>query len=629
MESRYAESLKRADPVLAEVFAKATADLDAQRWDESRAGFERILAAVPDHAPTMRRLAFVFDQQKRTSDAISWARKAAKDTSDVFNQMFLAELLSKQSDPDLRSEAMDLARSAYHKEATEESTLMLAQTAIRMGQLAPMREATAALEQLSSKEPAAQFFLAIGYAAQEEWSRADAALDKAVQLGLPAEAAADMRSKLGIEDRLATWRYVKIAGIVLGAWILGLGLIYFVGRFLSRRILGVIERALENPDALVTGTRGLRKAYAFSISAAAYYYFLSMPVLLAVVIGGAVAILWAIWMIGYIPIKLVIIVAIGVLATVWSILRSLFVRRPPMENPGRPILPEDAPKLWSVLREVAGKVGTRPVDRVFMTMGTELAVTERGPLNKRMRDQGERILMLGAGLLSCLTISELKVLLAHEYGHFSNRDTAGGDLAMTVNASLFATAISLAQSGVSAINPAWQFLRLYSNLFARITLGASRLQEMLADRFAALLYGPAAFAGGLSAVVRRSVWFDATVKEQVRLVEQQRQPIKNIYTPPALTSDCIVGLDNQFKEAMEAKPSEFDSHPPPNRRIALLKGYPEPAPSADADDEAWSLFPNREFLEADFTGKINDQLRDQGVLDTPLNQWGQTGPLAP
>jgi Zn-dependent protease with chaperone function len=325
-------------------------------------------------------------------------------------------------------------------------------------------------------------------------------------------------------------------------------------------------------------------------------------------------------MIGYIPVKLVLLVAIGVLATVWAVLRSLFVRRRPGEDPGRRILHEHAPMLWQVLREVAQKVGTRPVDKVFLTMGTEMAVTERGPLSKRLRDQGERILILGASLLSSLTTSELKALLAHEYGHFSNRDTAGGDVAMTVNASLLSTALSLARSGVSALNPAWQFLKVYSGLFARITQGASRLQEILADRFSALQYGPAAFAGGLTAAVRRQVLFNAEVNEQVRVVGVGKQPIKNLYTPPAFPAERIVGLDAQLREAMEAKASEFDSHPPPNQRIELVSRYPEPSAASEPDDEAWSLIPNRASFEADFTWKVNEQLRDQGLLPAGADQ---------
>jgi hypothetical protein len=51
----------------------------------------------------------------------------------------------------------------------------------------------------------------------------------------------------------------------------------------------------------------------------------------------------------------------------------------------------------------------------------------------------------------------------------------------------------------------------YFRVFLRITLGASRLQEILADRYAALAYGAQNFIEGLRNVIRQSVQFDFQV----------------------------------------------------------------------------------------------------------------------
>ena len=55
------------------------------------------------------------------------------------------------------------------------------------------------------------------------------------------------------------------------------------------------------------------------------------------------------------------------------------------------------------------------------------------------------------------------------------------------------------------LNVAFDFLRIYHFIFRRISHGATRLQEVLADRVAALMYGPVAFEEGLTHVVRQSV----------------------------------------------------------------------------------------------------------------------------
>ena len=82
-----------------------------------------------------------------------------------------------------------------------------------------------------------------------------------------------------------------------------------------------------------------------------------------------------------------------------------------------------------------------------------------------------------------MTQGQFKAILAHEYGHFSNRDTAGGDLARWVRASIYRMAYNLAVSGQARwYNPAWLFINGFHRGFLRITQGASRLQEILADR---------------------------------------------------------------------------------------------------------------------------------------------------
>src|SRR5262249_22083716 len=159
---------------------------------------------------------------------------------------------------------------------------------------------------------------------------------------------------------------------------------------------------------------------------------------------------------------------------------------------------EEAPGLWDLTGEVARDIGTRPVDEIRITSGTELAVYERGSMKERAQDRAHRILILGVGLLNDFKQNAFRAALAHEYGHLSHRDTAGGDVALRVNHHMasFANAMILARQAV-AWNIGFQFLRLYHFIFRRISHGATRLQEMLADKVAVLTYGAEAFEEGL------------------------------------------------------------------------------------------------------------------------------------
>src|SRR5262249_33795387 len=128
----------------------------------------------------------------------------------------------------------------------------------------------------------------------------------------------------------------------------------------------------------------------------------------------------------------------------------------------------------------------------------------------QLRGSAERCLILGVGVLDGLRIGAFKAVLAHEYGHFSNRDTAGGGLALAVRRSLIAMARALGESGAASWwNPAWIFLNVFFRVFLRISQGASRLQEILADRWAAFTYGSKAFEEGLRHVIEQSVRFEA------------------------------------------------------------------------------------------------------------------------
>jgi Zn-dependent protease with chaperone function len=85
--------------------------------------------------------------------------------------------------------------------------------------------------------------------------------------------------------------------------------------------------------------------------------------------------------------------------------------------------PEEAPGVWNLTREVAEKLGTRPIDEIRVTPGTEMAVYERGSRGERRKDLGRRILVMGLGLLPGFGQNPFRAVLAHEYGHLTHRDT--------------------------------------------------------------------------------------------------------------------------------------------------------------------------------------------------------------
>ncbi|HET8799458.1 MAG TPA: M48 family metalloprotease, partial [Thermoanaerobaculia bacterium] len=249
------------------------------------------------------------------------------------------------------------------------------------------------------------------------------------------------------------------------------------------------------------------------------------------------------------------------------------------------------------------KIGTRAVDNVYLTPGTEIAVMER----KRMK---ERCLILGIAALDGLALRPFKAVLGHEYGHFINRDTAGGAFALSVRSSIHATAVGIARGGAAAwYNPAWLFVNGFHRLFLRISEGASRLQEVLADRWAVFAYGAPAFEEGLRHVVERGVRFDAHVGLTLKEVVEGQLPLANLYTYQPAT---VVGdVTEAVEDAMRRKSSPYDSHPTPAERFALVHALPQRETAADPRDQqpAWSLFSDPLAIQHAMTDQVRTNVR--------------------
>ena len=617
-EAAYTSDLATVDPALVTLFHRATSDMDNGQRDAARAGFEKILARVPEHAPTLRRLSYVVGEAGDAARALELARHALRVSPGRDGQFAVAQALLVKHDQASLQEAGELAGELLRGDPSENEAAIAAEIAIERNDIPLLGRAVAVLQRRAPADLPANYLGAIYRAALDQPDEAEAMLERALAAGLPAAEAKRFRASTGL-DRHRRFRTAWHAGlIVLGAWALGLFLIFVVGRMLSAIALRAIDRHASDPgDGLIRATRRLRRIYAAAIGFAAVYYYLSIPILIVLVLGVSGGLLYGIFYLGRIPIKLVAVLVIGAVLTVWALIRSVFARaRRDEKDPGRRLPESEAPALWATLREVAGQVGTRAVDDVFLTPGTEVAVSERGPMMVRLRDKARRHLILGAGVLEGMTQGQLRAVLAHEYGHFSNRDTAGGDVAATVQTSLMNAAIRMASSEAANIfNPAWHFLRMFFALFQRITLGASRLQEVLADRFAAAIYGGAVFAQGLRHVVRRSVQFAAEADVSIDRAREKRTAIPNLYVAPEEGAVNGSEVGAAIEKAMTASGSPYDSHPPVARRIDWVSRFETPASAAALDAPAWALFPDRARIEGEMTGVVNKRLQDDDVID--------------
>ena len=401
---------------------------------------------------------------------------------------------------------------------------------------------------------------------------------------------------------------------IVGIWIGGFIVLFTLGWILSRVTLVAVGRS--QGETIGSSERLVRSIYRGVIFLTSIYFYISIPILVLVVIGVALAVLYflylAITTARRVSIRGVLILgalALSMLYTVFEVVSSLFVREREIE-PGRPLSKDEAPQLWALTQEVAQRVGTRPVDAIYLTPGTEIAVTERGDFMTKLRDTGQRYLILGLGVLPDMTQGQFKAILAHEYGHFSHRDTAGGDLAFLVQRSIYQMAYGLAMNGLARwYNPAWLFVNGYHRVFIRITLGASRLQEILADRYAAMAYSAQNFIDGLKHVVRQNLIFNLQFDRERKAAEVQQRKMANFYTLPPLDGEAQKTFERYFTEIMKRPTTSHDSHPALKDRIWLVENLSTPEPD-NSSAMALDLLPV-ESLQAEMSEHLRQMVHLQ------------------
>ena len=533
-ERKIEAELRARDATAADEFAEATAAADRGDFDGAATGFEHVRTAAPWFVHATRRLCGVEVERGNRDHAVALCREAVGADPSPENETALALALVQskgaRSEAD-GQEALRLARDAsFKQEQTKPFTqLVLCQCALAQHDLETLAICADRLKSVAPHEMAAQYFAAIADATRGRTEDADRELEAAHAQGLPDRVYNELRQ--GIEDSrppLERWGHIALRWFV--AWLAGLALLLGGGALLSVATLRSVARMPTEANGRASGfDAGLRHTYRLVLWVTCAYYYASLPVVALLVVTMGAGVVYACVAMGQIPIKLVLIAAILVLGSLGSIAKSLFVRARD-EEPGEKLDLAENPKLCAVLHEVAGRIGTRPVDSVYLTPSTEVAVLERGGMLKQVSGKSERCLVLGAAVLDEMRVRELKAILAHEYGHFRNEDTAGGGFALAVRRSILTMAMHLVRNrAASRLNPAWWFVNGFYSIFLRVSQGASRLQEVLADRWAAFAYGSEAFAHGLRHVVERSVRFDAHLRATLDEIVPKKEPLTNVY----------------------------------------------------------------------------------------------------
>ena len=599
--------LEKSAPQSVADFKAATEAMDAQNYNNAVEMFLKVLQQAPKFDAALRRLGGSLVDIGKTAEGFRYLRQAVAIRRSPENLISLAQSLAfsagKEGTRIQKQEAYELFKEANRLAPDADILVLQTELALELDRSDDFRRLTGQLVANHPELMPTHYFNAILAANDEKWITAEEEIKVAQSLGLPPEVVQQFLDS-GVHTRATVWHYVIYSLYLIGAWVIGLTALFLIGKLMSWKTLTSLEAA--NPNSPASSSElTLRKFYRQLINFAGFYYYISLPVVIFLVIIVAASITYAFLMLGRIPIKLIAVLVIGGLVTIYSLVRSLFIKVD-SADPGRCLKYEEAPGLWDLTRAMAATLNTRPVDEIRITPGTELCVYEKGTWRERSQDKAQRVMILGVGILNDFKQNAFRAVVAHEYGHFTHRDTAGGDVALRVNNDMMKFAHAMIVNGqATRWNVAFQFLRVYHFIFRRISHGATRLQEVLADRIAALNYGPLAFEEGLTHVVGKSVEFHHLAVKEIEDSVAVRRALQNLYE---LRVDQNSDLQQQIEKSLNRETSEDDTHPSPNDRFRLTRKITG-ANEMPATGMVWDWFNDREALTKEMTSLIQSEVR--------------------
>jgi Zn-dependent protease with chaperone function len=610
-EQEIHDRLAAIDPDAVPVFEKATEAADAGDLEAAKQGYERVLELAPDFPDALRRLSYTELSLGNVDASLERAERALAVSDSPYNHTALAAALLATEKSANEKAALDHAWTAVRAlPGDEHANFALLEAGLVNDDMDAIRQSTKTLLEVVPDYPFPHYIAGLLAANDGRWILAERELLLAKELGMPADV---IREALNdeIAQQARQQRIIRTGIYTVVSWLTGLLVLFLVGMLLSKLTLAAVERAQPMIQfELGKGEQIVRTIYRVVIALTGVYFYISIPFMILAVVAVAVAFFYLFWMVGRIPIQFAVLILGAVVYTLIAAARGIFARAED-EEPGRLLSREEAPELWAVVEDVARRVDTRPVDAIYITPAASVSVLERGSLLKKLSGAGQRCLVLGFGVLPGMTQGQFKAVLAHEYGHFSERDTAGGNLARQVRLAMHRMAHTFLVSGQAHwYNPAWLFINGFNRVFLRITLGASRLQEVLADRYAALIYGVESFADGLTHIVRQSLTFDLQLEQKVGSSTHLGLGLSNLYASTVIPDPLVEPLETKMCKRMSQPTSPYDSHPSLQDRIRFLQQIDSIAKSKGSPDPVWSLFSDAGSLQEEMMDIIRENVKE-------------------
>lgn len=341
------------------------------------------------------------------------------------------------------------------------------------------------------------------------------------------------------------------------------------------------------------------------------------------------------------PLILTVAVGLGIImlgVMLWIFLIKFLFSRPGPSDPCRTLLqPSEHPRLFAFIEQLAAATHTRLPRKVFAVPHVNAAVLYHSSILSLFWPAGKS-LEIGLGLVNSLNLSEFRMVLAHEFGHFSQRSMKLGCYVYVLNKMIYNMLYENERWNTVIVK--WAGIGSVFNLFAHFTLliargiqrilrrlyqlinreymSLSREMELHADAVAVGIAGSRNAISGIRRIEMGSFCFEHCLHKLPQLAERKLR-FHNLFPAhhaliryyaaqnrvrldatllPEITDEYL----QTFTQSRIQLRSPWASHPTHEEREARFKSagiIGETVPVS-----AWTLFNNPEQLQETMTTRI-------------------------
>jgi Zn-dependent protease with chaperone function len=296
----------------------------------------------------------------------------------------------------------------------------------------------------------------------------------------------------------------------------------------------------------------------------------------------------------------------------------------------------EQPRLFAFIRQLAAETHTRFPRKIFLSPGVNAGVFYNSSVWSMFLPVRKN-LDIGLGLVNGINLGEFKAVIAHEFGHFSQRSMRLGSFTYNVNRVIYNMLYE--NKDYTAFLRTWGSIHSYLRLFVSITvriangiqwllrkmyrlinksyMSLSREMEFHADTVAASVAGSNNSISALTRIEVASSCYHTALNDANEQLKSQKVA-HNIYPNQLVVMHTVAAeyrmpvreglpeftfhfIDSFTRSRINYK-DQWASHPTLKERIANLDRLQLPAPPENT--AAWQVFEDAEAWQQRLTSQI-------------------------